>query len=193
MTAFPVGRNHPGAGTGNVETYKAIVSKRDIRLFSGRAVPDEVLRRILQAGRMAGSAKNAHPLRFVVLRDRTRKEELALCGQATRHIPESAFAVAIVLVPEPFRDDGGFTVFRGPFDSGRAAQNMMLAAWSEGLASCPASMHDAERARTTLGLPEGHLVANVIAFGYPREGDATGGRPPMPRMPLDDLVHWERW
>ncbi len=174
-----------------METYKAIIDKRDTRAFSKQAVPEDVLHRILQAGRMAGSAKNAHPLRFVVLRDRERLEAIARCGQATLHVPHAAFAVAIVLVPEQFRDDGGFTIFRGPFDAGRAAQNMMLAAWSEGVASCPASMHDAESARKELGAPEGHLVANVIAFGYPLESaPATGGRP---RMPLTELVHWERW
>ena len=174
-----------------METYRTIVNKRDIRAFSDRAVSEEVLHRILQAGRMAGSAKNAHPVRFVVLRDRERLEAVARCGQFTRHVAHAAFAVAIVLVPEPFREDGGFTIFRGPFDAGRAAQNMMLAAWSEGVASCPASMHDAECARKELGAPEGHLVANVIAFGYPLENaQAPGGRP---RMPLSDLVYWERW
>lgn len=174
-----------------METYRAIVSKRDVRAFSERPVPGEVVTHILQAGRMAGSAKNAQPLRFILIRERVGREALAKCGEYAMHVPGAAFAVAIVLVPEPFRDDGGFTIFRGPFDAGRAAQNMMLAAWAVGVASCPASMHDAERARTTLGLPEGHLVANVIAFGYPAEGAAApGGRP---RMPLDEIVHEERW
>ncbi|MBE7519945.1 MAG: nitroreductase family protein [Thermoflexaceae bacterium] len=175
-----------------MDTYRAIVSKREVRAFAEREVPGEVVARILQAGRMAGSAKNAQPLRFIVMREREGREALAACGGFAMHVPAAAFAVAIVLVPEPFRDDGGFTIFRGPFDAGRAAQNMMLAAWSEGVASCPASMHDAECARLVLGLPEGHLVANVIAFGYAAEGAerGIGGRP---RMPLEEMVHEERW
>ena len=69
---------------------------------------------------------------------------------------------------------------------------MMLAAFAEGIASCPASMHHAEDAARVLGLPEGYTVANTIAFGYPAAaGDAN--RPPRPRKPLDEYVHWERW
>lgn len=174
-----------------MDTYRAIVSKRDVRAFADRPVAEEVVGRILQAGRMAGSAKNAQPLRFILMRDREGREALAACGGFAMHVPAAAFAVVIVLVPEPFRDDGGFTVFRGPFDAGRAAQNMMLAAWSEGVASCPASMHDSECAGLVLGLPGGHLVANVIAFGYPSEEAPALGR--RPRLPLEEIVHEERW
>jgi nitroreductase len=83
------------------------------------------------------------------------------------------------------------THFRGPFDAGRAAQNMMLAAWAEGISSCPASMHHAAEAASVLGLPEGYTVANVIAFGYAEGPDVN--RPSRPRKPLEEYVHYERW
>jgi nitroreductase len=173
-----------------VEAYRAIVTKRDTRQFAPDPIPGEVLQRILQAGRMAGSAKNAQPVRLVVLTDPARKAEIAACGQFAPHVPGCAVAVAIVLAPEEGREEG-FTIFRGPFDAGRTAQNMMVAAWAEGVSSCPASMHDFECARKTLGLPEGYVVANVIAFGYPASAaPGPGGRP---RLPLDDYVHRERW
>ena len=76
------------------------------------------------------------------------------------------------------------------FDSGRSAQNMMLAAWAEGVTSCPVTMHDAACARRVLGLPETHRVSIVLAFGYPVPGER---RPVSPRLPLDELVHRERW
>jgi nitroreductase len=173
-----------------VEAYRAIVTKRDTRQFAPDPIPEDVLHRILQAGRMAGSAKNAQPVRLIVLRDPDRKAEIAACGQFAMHVPGCAVAVAIALAPEEGRAEG-FTIFRGPFDAGRAAQNMMVAAWAEGVASCPASMHDFECARTTLGLPEGYVVANVIAFGYPASAAPAAGA--RPRLPLDDFVHWERW
>ncbi|MCB1694359.1 MAG: nitroreductase family protein, partial [Pseudomonadales bacterium] len=74
---------------------------------------------------------------------------------------------------------------------GRAAQNMMLAAWEAGIASCPASMHDDASAARVLALPEGHLVVNVIAFGYPEGADPTTGT--RPRIAAGDYVHWETW
>jgi nitroreductase len=67
---------------------------------------------------------------------------------------------------------------------------MMLAAWAEGITSCPVTMHDAPCARRVLGLPETHRVAIVLAFGYPT---AEEGRRSSPRLPLDELVHQERW
>ena len=65
-------------------------------------------------------------------------------------------------------------------------------AWAEGIASCPASMHDAEGAAKVLGLPEGHVVANVIALGYPsEERDPVQGQ--RPRMDVGEYVHRDRW
>ncbi len=171
--------------------YDAIVSKRDTRNFDGRQIPEDVLRRILQAGRMAGSAKALEPVQFVVVREQGQKEALAACGNFTPHLPPAAAVVALVLEPEMGVVGAPLTHFRGPFDAGRVAQNMMVAAWAEGVASCPASMHQGEEAAKALGLPEGYVVANTIAFGYPGETEET--RPSRPRKPLDEYVHWERW
>ena len=174
-----------------MDTNKAIMTKRDTRAFAETPVADDVLTRILQAARMAGSAKNAQPVRLIVLRDQARKAELAKCGRFTPHVVASPVVIAVVLVPELGVVGAPFTIFRGPFDSGRAAQNIMLAAWNEGLGSCPASMHDAEAAAAVLGLPEGHVVANLIALGYPAGKDPnSGGRP---RLSLDDFVYYEVW
>ncbi|HMO54659.1 MAG TPA: nitroreductase family protein, partial [Tepidiformaceae bacterium] len=143
------------------ETYRTIVTKRDTRAFDGRSIPDDILNRLVQAARMAGSAKAAEPVRLILVRDQAQKDALAQCGRFTPHIPTCAVAAVFVLVPEFGEVGAPFTIFRGPFDAGRAAQNLMLAAWAEGIASCPASMHDEERARAVLGLPPGHVVANV--------------------------------
>jgi nitroreductase len=172
--------------------YEAILAKRDTRAFDGRPIPEDVLRRILQAGRMAGSAKALEPARFVVVREQVQKEAVAACGNFTPHLPTAAVIVVIVLEPEMGVVGAPLTHFRGPFDAGRAAQNMMITAWAEGIASCPASLHNGEEAVRVLGLPEGYTVANTIAFGYPA---ATGDtlRPARPRRPVDEYVHWERW
>ena len=161
-------------------TYDVIRTKRDTRTYADRPIPEETVQRILQAGRMAGSSKNSQPVRFIVLRDQARKEELAACGDFATHLPTAPLVVALVLTP------GG-----GPFDAGRAAQNMMIAAWAEGITSCPTSMHRADDAARVLGLPEEHRVAIVLPFAYPAEGES--GRPPRPRLPLAEYVHEDCW
>jgi nitroreductase len=163
-----------------MDAYTCIRSKRDSREYAGRGITDDSLDRILQAGRMAGSSKNTQPWAFVVLRDPKRREELAACGQFAKHVPGAPLAIAVVLTPTG-----------GDFDAGRAAQNMMLAAWAEGITSCPVSMHDRECAARELGLPEGHRVAIVLAFGYPAS-EASRHRG-VARTAVGELVHQERW
>jgi len=163
-----------------MDAYKMIISKRDTRSYSDRPLSDESLHRILQAGRMAGSAKNAQPCRFVVVRSAEKKQELASCGQWTQHVPNAAVAIAVV-VPNDGRE----------FDAGRAAQNMMLTAWAEGIASCAVTTQDVDCTRRVLGLPEGYRVAIVLPFGYPpEEGVQSLG---AKRLPLEEIVHNETW
>ncbi|MEX2158106.1 MAG: nitroreductase family protein [Dehalococcoidia bacterium] len=163
-----------------MEVYSCIRTKRDSRSYTAQPIPEESLRRILEAGRMSGSSKNTQPWAFVVLRDDERKREVAACGQFAKHVPNAPLAIAIVLTP------GG-----GPFDAGRAAQNMMLAAWDEGITSCPVAMHDQDCAAKTLGLPAEHRVAMVISFGYPESEESLHRG--IARTPLEELVHQERW
>ncbi|MGD9932281.1 MAG: nitroreductase family protein [Dehalococcoidia bacterium] len=174
-----------------MNTYDAIVKKRDTRSFAAQPVDDNVLQRILQAGRMAGSARAAEPVRLVVIRDPDQRAALARCGNSTGHLLTAPLVIALVLVPEFGEVGAPFTLFRGPFDAGRAAQNMMLAAWEAGVSSCPASMHDDAAAARVLALPEGHYVVNVIAFGYGEGADPTTGT--RPRVASTEYVHWETW
>lgn len=164
-----------------MDAYRAIVDKRDQRGFTADPVPEAALRRVLQAGRMAGSSKNVEPNRFVVVRDRALLQALGASSPAGRWIARAAAAVVIVQTREH------------QFDAGRCAQNMMLAAWADGLGSCPAHLPEAEVARL-LGIPAELSVNRVIGFG---RVDPARAAPPAsvarPRRPLSELVHWERW
>ena len=174
-----------------METYEAIRTKRDTRAFAATPIPEEELERIVRAGRMAGSAKALQPVRLVVVREQEQRERLAACGRSTAHMLAATVVVVIVLVPEEGVVGRPFALFRGPFDAGRAGQNMMLAAWEHGITSCPVTMHDERAAAEVLGLPEGHFVINTITFGYPEGIDPVQGK--RPRLPVDDYAHWERW
>jgi nitroreductase len=163
-----------------MDAYTCILTKRDTRAYEDRPIPEESLRRILQAGRMAGSAKNLQPCRFVVIQDAPKKEELATCGQFAQHIPSAPVVVAIVL-PQGGRE----------FDAGRCAQNMVLTAWAEGIASCPVTMHDGDCALRVLGVPQDYRVSIVLAFGYPPPSGRRSRS--TPRIPLAEMVHRDGW
>ena len=164
-----------------MDTYRAIVDKRDQRLFLARPISDEALRRILQAARMTGSSKNAEPNRLVVVRERARVQALGAISPWGRWL-STATAVIVIVQTE-----------RHEFDAGRCAQNMMLAAWNDGIGSCPAHLPEAELARL-LQVPDAMFINRVIGFGYVDPARAAAPKSvARKRRPVDELVRWERW
>jgi nitroreductase len=150
-----------------VDVFLAIASKREVRAYTDRALPEEAVRRLLEAGRLAGSSRNRQARRFVVLRDGALER-----AAPTVHVPDNllgaALAVAIVV-----RGKGPTS-----FDAGRAAQNMMLAASGDGIGSCPNGVADAEALAAILGQSDDEQVATVLSFGYPaRPVDAESRTP----------------
>jgi len=162
---------------------------RAVRQFLNREVGDGIVDRILEAGRWSGSSKNTQPWHFILIRKRETLNELAKCGYYASHLREAAFAVGVVSKPG------------SDFDSGRCIQNMMLAAWGEGVGSCIASMHHESKAKKLLGVPLNLRMEYVISFGYPRPGVTATieGKPlkdvlaSLGRKPLNQLVHYEKW
>lgn len=174
-----------------MDAYKTITSLRAVRHFTDQPLSEETLARILQAGRWAGSAKNVQPWHFIVVRKRETLERLAGCGRYAGHLRGAAVAVVIVTEVQSW----------AAFDAGRAAQNMMLAAWTEGVGSCVATLHEAACAQMVLGLPPERQVQAAISFGYPDSAASPTieGQPrekilaSLGRRPLADLVYWEQW
>jgi len=175
-----------------MDAYLAVVSKREVREYADRPVPDDVLTKILQAGRAAGSSKNTQPWRFIVLREAARRRTLAGFMRGRRNLEGCAVAIAIVLLNDQLR-----------FDAGRVAQSMMVAAWALGVGSCPNSIHPDhhDEGRALLGVPEDASIASVITLGYPAPGQPRPRAKADPdkvlarvnRLPLEDLVGYERF
>jgi nitroreductase len=140
-----------------VDAFLAVASKREVRAYDPAPLSEDAVRRILEAGRVAGSSRNRQARRLVVLRDRTLVERAAEAVWAPTNLLGAALVVAVVVAG------------RGPlgFDAGRAAQNMMLAAWNDGVGSCPNGVADAERLREVLGHGRDEQVATVLSFGVP--------------------------
>ena len=166
-----------------MDAYLALMSKRDERRYADRAIPDEVVRRVLDAGRLAGSARNRQPWRFLVLEERKLVERVAATVFVPGNVLGARFVVAIVTRGGPVG-----------FDAGRAAQNMMLAAWNEGVVSCPNGMPDEERTAEALGLDAEERPMIVLSFGYPAKPRDPEARAPeewsrrAQRKPLDEVV-----
>jgi nitroreductase len=157
-----------------MDTYLAIASRREVRDYADRPIPDDVVNRILDAGRLSGSSRNAQRWELVIVSD---KEALAECVYEPGNVRGAALAVALAGAARPF-------------DFGRCAQNMLLAAWNDGVGASPNGVRDAEAAERLVGAP----VSIVLTFGYPakprdpsaRTAEEWSGR--ANRKPLDEIV-----
>lgn len=169
-----------------MDTLLAIASRRDERRTLPEPLSAELALRLLDAGRLSGSSRNSQPWTFVVPTGRPRLEELAGAVFVPENVLGAGLVVAILV-------NG-----KGPvlFDAGRAAQSMLLAAWAEGIASCPNGIRDIDLARHALLARDDETPVIVLSFGIPeRPRDAGLHTAPewsarANRRPIEEIVRW---
>jgi len=162
-----------------METLEAIRTKRAVRNFKDKPVPETILRKIVDAGRLSQSSKNTQPWTFIVVRDPDKLRQLSQCGKYAEHMARAAFAVIIISETE------------WAFDIGQAAAYLQLAAWDLGVSSCLVRFHDANKAKAALNMPVEKNMDIGISFGYaakPPRSPKLGGR-----RPFDQVVRWGSW
>lgn len=170
-----------------MDVAEAIRTKRAVRKFQDRPLPDAVARAILNAGRRSQSSKNEQAWQFIAIRDESVLKALSECGKYAGHLAGAALAVAIVM-PNPNEK------FQTLFDTGQAAAYMQLAAWELGVGSCIASIYEPEKARSILGFPADRYLDVAISFGYPEDESSLAAAPKKGgRKPLEEMIHWDRW
>jgi nitroreductase len=171
-----------------MDVLEAVRTRRVIRRFADRPLDEAHLDAILDAGRKAGSSKNQQRWAFIVVRDRQRLQELSTLGPYAGHIAGAAAAIALV-TPDPRPGPNSIM-----WDLGGAAALMMLAGWSLGIGSCPATVYEPAKAQAILGYPDGQWCEYILSFGYPAD-PADLDAPPRAggRRGLDDVAHEERW
>ena len=171
-----------------METWDAIRARRNVRDYTDKALSEEALRRILEAGWRAPSASNRQKWDFVVVTDRTQLQQLSTVWQGAGHLAGAAAAVVLVL-PEP---EAERYLVIDQYDLGQATMAMLLAATDLGIGSGHSAVGDQEACREILGVPTECTCAYMIALGYPAD------RPLKPivqpnRRPFDEVVHRDHW
>ena len=148
-----------------MDTFECIRKKRDVRDYREAEIPLPVLMRILEAGRLSGSAMNKQPWSFVLVRDKAlmkRIAHLSPTGQFLENVP-AAIAIATDR-SNPFHE----------IDCGRCVQNMMLTAWNEGVGSCWVGGLDRPKISKLLELPSNKYLLTIIPLGYPEQYSVKG-------------------
>ena len=171
----------------SMNVSEAIRTKRAIRKFEAKPLPEAAVQAILMAGRRAQSSKNSQPWHYVVVRERESLEALSKMGTYAGHMAGAALGVVFVTVDPAVR-------WAIMFDSGQSASYMQLAAWEMGIGSCLATIYEPDQARALLGVPADMHINVAISFGYPAAAELAPRAPKAGgRRPLADVVHWEKW
>ena len=163
---------------------------RAVRDFRPDPVPPHVVDDLLEVARWSGSARNAQPWEFVVVRDPETLGALAAAEGYAKHLAGAPLGIVLVMAGDPGR------VAQETYDEGRLSERIMLAAAAHGVGSCIGWFAGGgmDRAKAILGIPSERLVRTALSLGYPDE-EARRARPKreQPRKPLAELVHEERY
>lgn len=163
-----------------MEVFEAVRTVLAVRSYEDRPVPEPVLRRIVEAGRLTASAMNAQPWRFIVVQDPDRLLRLGALARTGPYLPQAPVAVVVAVERTPFAVS----------DASRAIQSMMLTAWAEGVGSNWVGFGGLEKVNALLKIPTELDVLAILPFGYPAAA-VGGGR--KKRKPLEEVVHRERY
>jgi nitroreductase len=163
-----------------MNVFDAIRTLLAVRSYQDRPIPDEVLRRILEAGRLSPSASNKQPWHFVVVQDPATIAQLAALAPSGPYIAGAPLAIVVVIDQTPYAVS----------DASRAIQDMLLAAWDEGVGGNWVGFGGMDGVKTLLGIPANLDVLAILPFGYPAD---RMGRGKKTRKPLAEIVHRERW
>lgn len=142
--------------------------------------------RILQAGRLAPSAKNRQEWRFIVVNRHDLREKLASASFGAEQIETASVVVAVCTTNVDYRMPNGQLSF--PVDLGIAAAFMMLQATHEGVESCAMTTFDEQEVQDLLSIPHAMRVVVMLAFGHTDQQLPAQGR-----KPLSDIVAYNHW
>lgn len=171
-----------------METWEAIRARQNVRRYEDRPLPDDVLDRILEAGRHSPSSRNQQRWDFVVVTDRERLGRLSEVWRGAGHVARSAATIALIAPDEA--DPAQRESIQ--YDLGQVTAHIMLAAADLGVGTGHAAVTDQELARQILGFPGGRRCAWLIALGYPADIPLRPVDAPD-RRPFDEVVHRDRW
>jgi len=166
-----------------VDFYDVVKQRTSIRSYKPDPIPDDVLGRILEAGRLAPSAKNYQPWKFIVVRDQAIRQALVPACKNQASVGQAPVVIcACCVVDQVWKGMGGYWSAEA-VDITIALEHMILAAAAEGLGTCWIGAFLEAEVKKVLAIPEGVKPIALTPLGYP----ATEAKP-RSRKPLSEIV-----
>ncbi len=164
-----------------MDVFEAIKKRRSIRKYKPDSIPDEKLKMIFESARLAPSAGNRQPWRFVVVRNAERKKALAKVADNQTFIADAGTIIAAVGDPE---------ISKRWYDKDvmTAVEHMVLTATALGYGTCWIGAFNEEEVKHLLGIPEEMSVIALLPLGIPDVAP-----PPKPRKEISEIFFEEEY
>jgi len=174
-----------------MDIMQAIRGRRSVRKYKSDPVPEASLNNILEAGRLAPSAWNGQPWKFIVVTDEERRKGLAdraktTSGKAQEWIAEAPVIVAAVATDTDRQMTNGIESW--PVDIAIAVDHMILAAAGEGLGTCWIGAFSEEDVKEYLEVPDEMRVVILFPLGYPADEPKS-----KKRKNIEEVVCYDRY
>src|SRR5438093_13295473 len=140
-----------------MDAFEAVRTVLAVGRYQDKPVPDAVVQRIVEAGRLTGSGMNRQPWHFIVVRDKNMLRRLGALASSGPYVAQAPLAIVVAT------DKTRFAVS----DASRAIQSMLLTAWADGVGSNWGGFGGLEQAKAFLDMQSGGEWLAVLAFGHP--------------------------
>jgi nitroreductase len=163
-----------------MEVFDAVRTVLAVRHYQDKPVPAEVVRRIVEAGRLTGSSMNRQPWHFIVVESGDTLRQLGGLAKTGPYIAQAPLAIVVAIERTTFAVS----------DGSRAIQSMILTAWSEGVGSNWVGFRGLNEVKSLLSIPDELEVLGIIPFGYPARPVGKGKKK---RKSISEVAHFERF
>ncbi len=170
-----------------MDVYEAIATRKSVRSFQDRDIPEGTLSRLLEAARLAPSASNRQEWRFVVVRDSETRMKLAEAASGQGFVGEAPAVLVCCAETDGHVMSCGLPCFS--IDVAIAIDHITLCAAADGLGTCWIGAFDEGKVKKILGIPREVRVVELLPIGYPADPSPV----PKNRLPLDEIVRYEKW
>jgi len=163
-----------------------IQKRYSVRSYLDRPVEKEKLDAVLEAARLAPSARNVQEWRFVIVQDRDMIGRLVAAANNQAFVGEAAAVIACCAINPEYVMRCGQIAY--PIDLAIAIEHMALQAVEEGLGTCWIGSFFEDRVRKLLDVPEDVRVVELLTLGYPADKPK-----PKSREPIENIACYEKW
>jgi nitroreductase len=163
-----------------MEVFDAVSTMLAVRTYRDMPVPEAVVRRIVEAGRLTASASNQQPWHFIVVQDPDTLRQLGTLAPSGPYVAQAPLAIVVAV------DKTRFAVS----DASRAIHSMLLTAWADGVGSNWVGFGGLEGVKDLLNIPAELDVLAILPFGYPANAVGRGNKK---RKSLAEVAHRERY